>query len=119
MDTKHKGAHSELLATAWLLQNGYDVFRNVSAHGLVDIVAIHIETRQWLVIDVRSTSRTNNKGPSSYAMRKLSQAQVDFGVVPLYVYPCGTVTFEYSRFGPGIPDELHSLPNLNNLPPVP
>ena len=37
---KHKGARSELLACAWLLAQGYDVFRNVSQHGRVDIVAI-------------------------------------------------------------------------------
>ena len=27
---KHKGAHAELVATAWLLEQGYEVFRNVS-----------------------------------------------------------------------------------------
>ncbi|HEY5411108.1 MAG TPA: hypothetical protein VIJ94_10325 [Caulobacteraceae bacterium] len=35
---KHKGAVSELLATAWLLDRGYEVFRNVSQHGPADLV---------------------------------------------------------------------------------
>jgi Holliday junction resolvase len=29
-----------LQASLWLLKQGYEVFRNVSAHGLVDIVAM-------------------------------------------------------------------------------
>jgi hypothetical protein len=37
---KHKGARSELVACAWLLCQGYEVFRNVSQHGLMDIIAI-------------------------------------------------------------------------------
>lgn len=36
--TKHKGAHSELVATAWLIEQGYEVFRNVSQHGAVDLI---------------------------------------------------------------------------------
>jgi Holliday junction resolvase-like predicted endonuclease len=40
MDTKHVGARSELLACAWLLAEGYEVFRNVSSHGHVDIIAL-------------------------------------------------------------------------------
>lgn len=40
MDDKHKGSYAELRAAAWLLDQGYDVFRNVSQHGKIDIVAI-------------------------------------------------------------------------------
>lgn len=40
MDKKHKGAYGELIACAWLLRNGYEVFRNVSPHGYADIVAV-------------------------------------------------------------------------------
>lgn len=36
---KHKGAWAELTATAWLLDQGYEVFRNVSPHGDTDIIA--------------------------------------------------------------------------------
>lgn len=36
---KHKGARNELAAACWLLEQGYEVFRNVSAHGSVDIIA--------------------------------------------------------------------------------
>ena len=37
---KHRGARSELLACAWLLENGYECFRNVSQHGPVDVIGI-------------------------------------------------------------------------------
>lgn len=40
MKDKHKGAHAELRACAWLLEQGYEVFRNVSSHGKIDLVAI-------------------------------------------------------------------------------
>lgn len=40
METKHKGAHSELAACVWLLEQGFEVFRNVSQHGTTDMVAI-------------------------------------------------------------------------------
>lgn len=35
-----KGAHGEMVACAWLLARGYDVFRNVSPHGPVDLIAM-------------------------------------------------------------------------------
>jgi hypothetical protein len=37
---KHRGAHAELRAAAWLLEQGYEVFRNVSGHGKIDLVAV-------------------------------------------------------------------------------
>jgi hypothetical protein len=39
MDPKHKGAVGELMASTWLLRQGYEVFRNVSPHGIADMVA--------------------------------------------------------------------------------
>jgi|SRR5674476_703937 len=37
-EIKHRGAHSEMLACAWLIEQGYEVFRNVSPFGDIDIV---------------------------------------------------------------------------------
>lgn len=37
---KHKGARNELAACVWLMDQGYEVFRNVSYFGDVDLVAI-------------------------------------------------------------------------------
>ena len=54
MNKKHKGAVAELKATAWLLQQGYEVFRNVSPYGPYDIIAIKDDIIEK--IDVKTAS---------------------------------------------------------------
>lgn len=41
-------------ACAWLLEEGFEVFRNVSAHGKVDVIALDPETFKVLFIDVKT-----------------------------------------------------------------
>lgn len=53
---KHRGAHSELVAVAWLIEQGYEVFRNVSQHGKVDIVVLNEATKEFIPIDVKTLS---------------------------------------------------------------
>ena len=38
MEKKHRGAWAELVACGWLLKEGYEVYRNVSPHGVCDIL---------------------------------------------------------------------------------
>lgn len=52
MRDKHRGATSELIAAAWLLRQGYEVFRNVSQHGEADLVAIKGD--EVIQIDVKT-----------------------------------------------------------------
>lgn len=52
MNKKHRGSHSQLRAELWLLEQGYEVFRNVSAHGPIDLVAIKDD--QVLKLDVKT-----------------------------------------------------------------
>jgi len=49
-----KGAISEHIATAWLMANGYDVFRNVSPNGRADILAVDWEKDETIRVDVKS-----------------------------------------------------------------
>lgn len=49
------GAASELRAAAWLLEKGYNVFRNVAPTGMADLVAVNFATKQTLWIDVKSS----------------------------------------------------------------
>lgn len=72
---KHKGAHSELIACAWLLAEGYEVFRNISPYGLADIIAW--KDGKMLLLDVKST------------VAHLSPEQLAVGVVPLVVSASG------------------------------
>lgn len=74
MNKKHKGAWAELAATNWLLEQGYEVFRNVSQHGDIDIIAR--KGAEQLVIDVKSGSAYKGK---IYG-HKLSKSQKELGV---------------------------------------
>lgn len=49
-----KGAMNESLACAHLLSLGYDVFRNVSADGPADIIAVNWNNGERTAIDVKS-----------------------------------------------------------------
>jgi hypothetical protein len=78
---KHAGAKSELIACAWLLSCGYDVFRNVSPHGASDVVAIKGD--ELLKIDIKSNSHR-------HAPPRLKQSQINEGIKALYVKPDGS-----------------------------
>lgn len=82
---KHAGARNELAATVWLLENGYEVFRNVSHFGLIDLVAIKED--EVLRIDVKATAISNKTGKPSISSYNLSKAQKDLGIIRLNVYP--------------------------------
>lgn len=78
---KHVGSYGELKATLWLMDQGYDVFRNVSSMGLIDLVAIKDD--EVLKIDVKY-SRTGNKlGASSKGSNATIQREK--GIKWLYV----------------------------------
>lgn len=78
---KHRGAHNELLAAVWLLSRGYEVFRNVSAHGPVDLIAMR--NGEVFKIDVKSCDRFPRGTP------QLTNEQRALGVKLLAVYPDG------------------------------
>lgn len=85
LQRKHRGAHSELVACAWLLNQGYEVFRNVSPHGIADIIAFRGgEMRR---IDVKSVYV--GKHPPH-----LNDSQLESGVIPLYVYSDGNCVLD-------------------------
>lgn len=49
-----KGSISEHIATAWLLQQGYDVFRNVAPNGRADLLAVDWDKDETVRVDVKS-----------------------------------------------------------------
>jgi Holliday junction resolvase len=91
---KHLGAHNELLATIWLLNLGYDVFRNVSSHGLADIIAM--KDGQLYKFDVKATSGTG-------AANMLSEEQVALDVKLLRVFPNGTCVIDWNPLARFVP----------------
>jgi len=72
---KHKGASSELIACSWLMDQGYEVFRNVCSHGPADLVAWR--DGEILLIDVKSQ------------LSSLTSEQMGMGVRRLVVMPDG------------------------------
>lgn len=53
---KHRGAMSELAASAWLMEQGFEVFRNVSHFGKYDLIIRDLETEEFTPIDVTTGS---------------------------------------------------------------
>jgi Holliday junction resolvase-like predicted endonuclease len=74
---KHKGALAELGASTWLLNEGYEVFRNVSQHGAVDIIARHPVPGAILLIDVKTGPLGETKRQVKEGIRVLEYNQND------------------------------------------
>lgn len=81
-----KGAVNEHIATAWLLKEGYDVFRNVSPRGRADLVVRDWEKEEWISVDVKSEqfdlrgTNAMNDGQRSVA-REYSASNIRYLVV--------------------------------------
>jgi len=57
---KHRGTETELRACAWLLAEGYEVFRNVSPFGPIDIVAIKAGIVRFIDVKTRTGTRSGH-----------------------------------------------------------
>lgn len=73
---RHVGTANEIEATLWLLNQGYDVFRNVSPHGPIDLIARRDD--EILYLDVKGV-----KSPSA------TEEQIKLGVKFLMVSDAG------------------------------
>jgi hypothetical protein len=87
---KHQGARSELVACVWLLDNGYEVFRNVSPCG-DDLVAISAEG-EIIRLDVKTCRGT---------YQKITDNQIKNSVLPIHVMDDGTCVIEHNPKGRG------------------
>lgn len=86
--TKHSGSASEHKAIAYLLLQGYDVFRNVSPHGEVDVIARDRDTGELLCFDVKTATpyRLKTEPEREHATAgSLSKKQIAQGVLRLVV----------------------------------
>lgn len=92
MDRKHRGTRAELLAITFLLKEGYEVFRNVSPHGLIDIVAIKGGVSAHF--DVKTAQITPDGGKRLTA--RLSLGQVSTGVKCINVYDDDVVVIDWN-----------------------
>jgi PD-(D/E)XK endonuclease len=79
MPKKSVGAKSELLVCCDLLSKGYEVFRNVSAHGSCDLIAVKKET--ILRIEVK-TGHIRTSGNIGYSKPYSNKFEVLAVVIP-------------------------------------
>ena len=95
---KYRGSYSELIASAWLLENEYEVFRNVCDRGPVDLIAL--KDGQLHLIDVKTVQVLVTKAGDAKIMRRgpvLTKEQEDLGVRALYVTPEGLCDWHTAR----------------------
>ena len=96
VEAKHRGPYSELLACAWLLERGFEVFRNTSDRGLVDLIAL--KDKAVTFIDVKTAQTTINKFKHfAVSGPKLSEQQKKLGVRALFVTLDGLCDWDVRR----------------------
>lgn len=91
MDKKHSGARNELIACAWLLQQGYEVYRNVSQHGDVDIMAT--KDGEVFRFDVKGAFIV--KPGNKFYGTKMEARKIEMGLKHLYVFADGCCEIEW------------------------
>jgi predicted RNA-binding protein with TRAM domain len=73
---KHgRGVVASLLVHADLIKRGYQVFTEDTSQGLVDLVAVHLETGETRYVDVKCLAR---RADGSKINRVLKAAQKEF-----------------------------------------
>lgn len=94
---KHRGCHSELLAVLWLLEQGWEVFRNVSQHGPADLTVWNPTTAEIRLVDVKTVhtkrykKKTGGETTTHFVTVRKSQCPQ---VTLLFVYSDGRVSWE-------------------------
>ena len=75
---------TEIKAITWLLANGFEVFRNESSTGPVDIVALDIEMDEVILIDVKTCAISVNTGNVTFSTNNKTELQKDLAVQFLF-----------------------------------
>ena len=84
LNISKKGDWSELLACAWLIEQGYEVFRNVSSVGAVDLVALP-PVGEAVKIDVKTLQFSRCNTPNKTAGYYITSSQKEHNVQILLV----------------------------------
>lgn len=88
-DPNRIGDINELKAVTWLLEQGYEVFRNVGCTGPIDLVAV--KPGEVLMIDVKTSKIVEYDGftylqPGGYKTKDRERKAKEYGVKLLHVY---------------------------------
>ena len=99
------GARSELIAAAWLMARGYEVFRNMSPEGPFDIIAVSPE--HTLYIDVKTPAARWNYGVYCLQAGQVRPSAAKYSGIKvslLYVYE-GQVAWKIGELPAPVPPE--------------
>ena len=88
------GDLSEFYAVTWLWDQGYEVFPNAGSQGMVDMIAWHPETEETILIDVKTSRKTQIQEDDVSKHR--TQAQIKKGV-RIVVYNADTRNLKFVR----------------------
>ena len=80
LSTHKKGGLRELKLCAYLIEKGYEVFRNVTADGFIDLVAVNKNTMDVHYIDSKSPIISMKDGSLNNKLGILSDEQKQKGV---------------------------------------
>ena len=81
------GDITEHRAVVWLLEQGYEVFRNECCTGPIDMIAFNIETQEVLKIDVKTcNSYIKKDGTITRYLPKIKQKHRELGIILLAVH---------------------------------
>jgi Holliday junction resolvase-like predicted endonuclease len=87
-DINRKGDLAEYYAVTWLWDEGYEVFRNAGCTGPIDLIGVHLETGETLLIDVKTFYGNKKTGRDNYTGGAgRSKTQKKLGVVYLGFHP--------------------------------
>ena len=83
--TRRIGDINELKACTWLLEKGYEVYKNISSTGKVDIVIF--KDSKYIPIQIKGVVITNINGYLNLKFRyKGMNEDIKNGIKPLWVY---------------------------------
>ena len=92
-DNHRQGAMAEAVAIAWLIENGWRVYRCVSGPGPADLV-VHDDDGALRMVDVKRRPFKSGARKQLVQRANVSQRQRELGVDFLYVLHDGTVRWE-------------------------
>lgn len=87
LSAKRKGDISELQVTTHYLQKGYDVFRNVSSTGIIDLVVFCPKTKEIFLYDVKTMTKYKREDDViNIHTNATTEEQRDIGVKVVALY---------------------------------
>ncbi len=92
--TGQAGAWAEMMAAAWLIEKGFDVFRNVAQHGPADLVALSHGRVQLFDVKLCAVTFGRDGQPKINLSNRLSDRQIQLGVAQFFVTSDGVCGFD-------------------------